>query len=344
MSRKETTCLNCGTPVTGRYCSHCGQENKINRPSFYYLFTQFFEGLTNYDSKFWVTIKVLLFRPGRIISEYLKGRRSSFVDPVRLYIFTSFIAFLLPGMKPTVNTTSGEAEKEVVKEEIPEIISSVKTADSLENTETAIAADSLDYTIGFTENYKDIRTVAEFDSIHASLSDKDKMPRIFVKPARKLVELNQRRIIEEEDLGKKFVDLYYGHFPTMLFLYLPVFAFFLWVVHSKKKWLYYDHGVFTLYYFSLLMIMICFSKLTNLLFDSVNDLFPKAEIVTSKIGSFFSLILLGYAFFYFFRSHSRVYLQSKTISRITGTGLFFLNGIFFFLWVMIYLFITLMRL
>src|SRR5690606_29216275 len=98
--RKEKNCLNCGATVEERFCPKCGQENAINRPSFHYLFTHFFEDLFHYDSGFWKTVKNLLFRPGIIIKEYLSGKRKSFVPPVKLYIFISFAAFFIPFILP----------------------------------------------------------------------------------------------------------------------------------------------------------------------------------------------------------------------------------------------------
>src|SRR5699024_10241722 len=92
--RSENNCLNCGRKVQERFCSYCGQENIINRPSFLYLFTVFFQDLINYDSNFWRTIRGLLFRPGKIIMEYLVGRRKKYVNPIKLYFFVSLITFL----------------------------------------------------------------------------------------------------------------------------------------------------------------------------------------------------------------------------------------------------------
>ena len=42
-----------------------------------------------------VSVKYLLFRPGHLSSEYMKGRRASYLHPVRMYVFTSAIFFLI---------------------------------------------------------------------------------------------------------------------------------------------------------------------------------------------------------------------------------------------------------
>src|SRR5690606_38451168 len=93
--RADKTCLNCRRVVPERYCTHCGQENIQPRKSFHYLFTHFVEDLVHYDSSFYKTVKALLFRPGRLTNEYLIGKRKTYVPPVKLYIFISFLCFFI---------------------------------------------------------------------------------------------------------------------------------------------------------------------------------------------------------------------------------------------------------
>src|SRR5699024_12091914 len=89
--RSEKNCLNCGRYVEVRYCSNCGKENTINRPSFYYLFTTFFRDIVNYDSTIWQTISILLFKSGSMVNQYLGDGRGSFVSTRTVYFFSSFL-------------------------------------------------------------------------------------------------------------------------------------------------------------------------------------------------------------------------------------------------------------
>ena len=89
-TREDKTCLNCGESVEERFCGHCGQENIETRMSFLGLIAHFAEDLTHYEGKFWKTIKYLFFKPAFLTKEYLKGKRTSYLPPVRLYIFVSF--------------------------------------------------------------------------------------------------------------------------------------------------------------------------------------------------------------------------------------------------------------
>lgn len=124
--RKDKTCLNCKYVVEQKFCPNCGQENTDTRKTFYHLFVHFFEDLTHYENAFWKTIKNLLFKPSTLTKEYLSGKRLSYLAPVRLYIFISFITFLLITMFPNkvseeLDKTQKEISSQVSKESNDEI-------------------------------------------------------------------------------------------------------------------------------------------------------------------------------------------------------------------------------
>src|SRR5258705_656622 len=79
----------------GRFCHVCGQENIVPKESFGKLVLHFFYDITHFDGKFFESVKDLLFRPGFLSKEYIKGRRTSYLNPVRMYVFTSAIFFLI---------------------------------------------------------------------------------------------------------------------------------------------------------------------------------------------------------------------------------------------------------
>ncbi len=104
--RKDKTCLNCRHVVDNRFCPNCGQENTDTRKTFHHLFVHFFEDLTHYESSFWKTIRNLIFKPASLTKEYLSGKRMSYLAPIRLYIFISFITFFIIAVLP-----DGEGER-----------------------------------------------------------------------------------------------------------------------------------------------------------------------------------------------------------------------------------------
>ena len=93
--RSEKDCLNCGTIVHGRFCHVCGQENLHPKESFWYILTHVFNDITHFDGKFFSTLKFLIFKPGLLSKEYMTGRRASYLNPIRMYVFTSAFFFLM---------------------------------------------------------------------------------------------------------------------------------------------------------------------------------------------------------------------------------------------------------
>ena len=93
--RKEKNCLNCQTEVIGRYCHKCGQENLEPKETVWHLVQHFFNDITHFDGKFFDTGKYLIKRPGFLSSEYMRGRRMAYLNPIRMYVFTSAIFFII---------------------------------------------------------------------------------------------------------------------------------------------------------------------------------------------------------------------------------------------------------
>ncbi|SIP99743.1 Protein of unknown function [Chryseobacterium sp. RU37D] len=344
--RDEKKCLNCGHSVEERFCSHCGQENIEPKQPFHYLFTHFIEDFTHYDGQFWKTMKYLLFRPGKLTKEYLAGKRQVYVAPVKLYIFVSFITFLLPSL-----FSSSEEEQEQNKktyaakktEEKAQEEKITRLTDSLKHefTKNQLIKDRQapkDKDIKITEvNGNDIETDAlgetrdgkisvlgatnmkQFDSLDAK-NIRNQSIFDFMRPFAKKVFYLQEEGLSRDQIFDKFTDTIVHTLPKALFVYLPIFAFFLWIFHNKKKWWFFDHGIFTLHYFSFLLlgtlILIFFSRLMNL--------FPNYGIL-ALLNVLVNTVAVLYMSFYFFVAHHRVYESSRTMSVFKGIFLFLVN-------------------
>ncbi len=96
-------CLNCGTELMGPFCYYCGQPDKNLMRFFPALMRDLLEDVVDFDSRFMRTLKPLLLHPGKLTRDYLDGRRFRYVPPMRLYIFSSMVFFILAA------TLAGEA-------------------------------------------------------------------------------------------------------------------------------------------------------------------------------------------------------------------------------------------
>lgn len=293
--RKDKTCLNCRHVVENRFCPNCGQENIDTRKTFYHLFVHFFEDLTHYENAFWKTIKNLLLKPSTLTKEYLSGKRLSYLAPVRLYIFISLITFFIISIsisKDPFGIKVEQTESKVVLQEIQERGStffgyhSTKELDSIQNSESkAKKLSPFQYWI-----------------LHKGLY---------------IIERNS-----DKEIIEKFKESFLHNLPKLLFLYMPIFAFLLWIFHSKKRWYYFDHGIFTLHYFSFLLLIILMLFLIDKAFSwSGNSGF--LGFVSGSIN------FLGYSWmaYYFFPAHHRFYGETRIISFIKTILIFLFNFI-----------------
>ena len=49
----------------------------------------------SFDSRLLHTLRPLILLPGKLSMEYSKGRRTRYIHPIRLYVFTSLVVFIL---------------------------------------------------------------------------------------------------------------------------------------------------------------------------------------------------------------------------------------------------------
>ena len=366
--RKDKTCLNCRHVVENKFCPNCGQENSDTRKTFYHLFIHFFEDLTHYENAFWRTIKNLLFKPSALTKEYLSGKRLSYLAPVRLYIFISFLTFfllsILPGesieqslkqdqSKTETNIKDKKQKKiklmpgigisitdstEIIdysnkdgkyykkdtlfsKEdiEIKQLLSSTEISDStkiklkevLEIAKKSEKIEKADFNFGYD-------TLKELDSAKAK-GEINATTYWFIKKTIEVKENNTK-----DEIIVKGLSSAKSNFPKVLLIYMPIFAFFLWLFHGKKRWYYFDHGIFTLHYFSfLLLIFLLVSTATNLL-----ELLIKNTLTEFLINSI-EIISFLWMFYYFFPAHHRFYGETRWISFTKSIFLFWINMFFY---------------
>jgi hypothetical protein len=332
--RTEKTCLNCGAEITDRYCSVCGQENIEPKQTVWHLIQHFLSDVTHFDGKFFLTVKDLFAKPGFLSKEYMSGRRVSYLDPIRMYIFTSAIFFLIffslfdLGTKHVGATTMEEINKDP---DLRELMSKAKNAaDSiriLKNynaTATPLIKLDEDSTphktngVAVTVGKAKYSTVESYDSAQKALPAEKRDGWIKHKLSRRQIEISAQ--FEENPGGtiKELLNHFMHNFPKILFISLPLFALVLNLLYFKKKNFYYvDHGIFSihLYIFSFLLLLIVFGS---------SELY---SVVHWKLISWFQFALWVYALIYYYKAMRLFYGQRRGKTILKYLLLFFLSFI-----------------
>ena len=109
-------CKNCGTVLHGKYCYACGQ--KIILPEdkkLHHLVTEFFHHFTHLDSKFLITLKKILLRPGKVTRDISEGITVPHFKLSALFLIGTIIYFLLPA-NFIVTTPANESFQNQIKD------------------------------------------------------------------------------------------------------------------------------------------------------------------------------------------------------------------------------------
>src|SRR4051795_4449237 len=92
-----STCKNCGFPAVGNYCPQCGQSTSTERFTAKHLLHEFIHGFYHVDHGLIYTTKALLLNPGRMLTDYLHGKRKVHFNSFTFVLFVSgLLTILMP--------------------------------------------------------------------------------------------------------------------------------------------------------------------------------------------------------------------------------------------------------
>ncbi len=286
--RKEKNCLNCNAIVAGRYCQVCGQENIETGETFGHLAGHFIGDIFHFDGMFFSTAKSLLFKPGFLTHEYVRGRRASYLNPIKMYVFVSAIFFLffltVYHSVLTISATNNDKEKTAaavlreLEDNKKEIENSLKedgtptwvksrVKNSLQQLNTDIALLQKDSAKKFqvladlssaskfsTKNYTSQK---EYDSVQKTLPHSLQDNWIEQKFQRKKIDNDNKFRSNANEEVNTLVESFFHHFPQMLFISLPLFALILQLLYIRRKQFYYaNHIIYTVHLYCALFVFL----------------------------------------------------------------------------------------
>lgn len=90
-----TNCLNCGTPLTDKYCPHCGQKATVKRLSWHYVAEELLHFFTHIEHGFLKTTGLLITKPGLLNKNFLDGKRKNYHKPISFLLIWIAIFLLV---------------------------------------------------------------------------------------------------------------------------------------------------------------------------------------------------------------------------------------------------------
>ncbi|MBK9048855.1 MAG: DUF3667 domain-containing protein [Bacteroidetes bacterium] len=305
---KSPYCTNCGKelPQQENFCPECGQENDNKRQTFGNPMFELIQGFLSVDSRLTQSLPALLFRPGLLSKEYLRGRRQRYLDPIRMFITITVLYFLIASFG-----------SEDPKKEIEKLVAADSTGIiDIETDSLVVIEDSpLSYRI------TDKKSAALLDSSELISNDEQfELDDYHYKDIKAMVKrghINTIEIMDSLNIENTFWNrFYYGEvikfaqsdfnkfkdyivskLPWIIFCMIPVFAFVLKLLYLRRKFLYIDHLIFSFHLYSFLFLTLILQTILE-------------QFVDHDFDRWWFLIITLYTIFAFRNFYDQSYMKT----------------------------------
>lgn len=94
----DTSCINCDRTAGGpdqKYCPNCGQPTPVHRIDWHFLSHELEHSVLHMDRGILYSLKQLMLQPGKLLRDYIEGRRGNQVKPLLLITMMAAAVVLL---------------------------------------------------------------------------------------------------------------------------------------------------------------------------------------------------------------------------------------------------------
>jgi hypothetical protein len=272
---KQHICPNCQFQFSTNsehtnYCPNCGQENHNPRFPLVHYGYELLEGLLHFDTKFVYSLKILLFKPGKITFDYIHNIRGRYTPPFRMFIFLSIFGLLVMGLYETNLLGKGLFGKPVdLKEKnmtIGEMFDKAKDSvtDNILVPPFSWVMSNPDVTNAELRKLKKIHK----DSIGTWLSDHGYSNNVISR----LFAVNKKIRISRQMTMPEAVTMVTGIFKWLFLIMIPINALICFIVFYRKGLFYYDAMLFSIHFGCFFLVLFPVMLLGILLLQSVSSL------------------------------------------------------------------------
>ena len=335
--QENAVCKNCATVFTGNFCPECGQSVKEYDKPFSFIFYNFVGEFFAFDTRFFRTFTTLLTKPGFLTKQYFEGKRIRYAPPYRIFIFVSFILFLLLQIY-TNNSLTNVLDANLEGNISLDSISHAK-ADSIINqlksepgSTDSIVVDSVLNKMGITSNSVDTgdaTQVITLETLQNSGVLRQILDRLANETEKELVNISDPKIRAKK---LKFIRLtrspeqavakFLEYLSWAFFLLLPIFALLLKLAYIRRKQNYIRHLIFSIHIHSYLFIVL---TIIVILYLITSGDFENASASLKDTLKYISAILIFSFPVYFIIALKRFYGQGwgKSILKFLTVSLLY---------------------
>ncbi len=288
--KKGSHCLNCNHPLQGEnYCPNCGQKNDTRRMSLANVASETMSNLFALDGRFANTLFLLITQPGQLALDYKEGKRTIYMNPVRLFFLSSLLLLSLLQI-----TDSSQ-----------EIFKTTQTPTAAEQDSISSTDDDTDLRIevpGTDDPQGKFSRMIQYQREHLEVGTEEALINMEY-PNTWFNRFLYTQVAKSSSLDdKRFNEYLFSKLFWVLFLYVPFYALLLKLFYFRKKIYYPEHLFYSFYNQSVLFILLSFILPFDLPFWLITP-------------------ILLYIVYYYIASMKRFYNQGWLITIIKYTAI-----------------------
>jgi hypothetical protein len=264
----HSACSDCGAETSGKFCSNCGQPTHVHR-SLLHLGEELLHGVMHFDGRIWRTLPLLVFNPGRLTREWIQGKRTRYVSPLAIFLFTLFVMFFGLSFGLGAGAIQDAPLSERIQNAREEVVERQAALAEAKVKEAAGEPGASGVVVGLTQALEGSRgalTALEEaqssgpradglkpGSWQAYLADAARSGQFKIGMGDKKMQEKVLHKLENPDFAVyKLQQTAY----KFAFLLVPLSIPFVWLLFAwKRGFTWYDHGVFVLYSLTFMTIL-----------------------------------------------------------------------------------------
>ena len=267
-------CQNCGTALTGGYCSACGQKADVRILSLPAFIRDVLDDLFNVDARIWRSLRTLAFKPGRLTSLYLEGQRAKYIPPFRMYVVTSLTFFVFFSLVRSLTPPEAPDGADQAAAEATASPAQSQAAEAVGEALPAVPAEQQSFSI-----------VIDEDDLECNFDPSRVSPEL-----RERLEAACERV--EENTAESFNRAFADNFPVTMLVFIPIVAAIMKLLYLFTRRKYVEHLLFFVHVHTFFFLV----ALLTVLLSGLLAVVPALEIPILIVGGALWLYFLVYLY------------------------------------------------